>query len=238
MASVLRVLGEADGALTAIEVKKALQAGGVKKAAADEAWPAVQKRLKVHDDVLVEGNRYRRKTPPAPPSALEALDLLLQGDVADARKGALVEAVRAALAASQPEPGPAAEPAPKPGPAPESAAAAAQPDPEPDLEEAARQRQAAIDAVKLLADLASEVEELIANETEPEVMIRQIRAWVKRSGLDPVGRAGEETKFDRKTHRPIGGQIRDGATVIVVRPGYIYKAPEKDLLIGKAVVEE
>ena len=227
VASVLRVLGEADGALTAIEVKKALQAGGVKKAAADEAWPAVQKRLKVHDDVLVEGNRYRRKTPPAPPSALEALELLLQGDVTDARKGALVEAVRAALAAPEPEPGPGLAPEPD-----------AEPHPEPDLEEAARQRQAAIDAVKLLADLASEVEELIANETEPEVMIRQIRAWVKRSGLDPVGRAGEETKFDRKTHRPIGGQIRDGATVIVVRPGYIYKAPEKDLLIGKAVVEE
>jgi hypothetical protein len=159
--------------------------------------------------VVVEGNRYRGTAQAPPASALEALELLIEGEPTTPRKAQLAEAVRAALVS-----------------------------PEPDLEAAARQRQAEIDAVKLLAELASEVEELIANETEPAVMIRQIRAWVKRSGLDPVGRAGEETTFDRKTHRPVDGHIRDGATVIVVRPGYIWKAPEKDLLIGKAVVEE
>jgi hypothetical protein len=211
VAGVLRVLREADAPLTAVEVKKALQAGGVSKAAADEAWPAAQKRIKSHDDVVVEGNRYRCATPVPAVTPLEALELLLDDELSAPRKAQLAETIRAALSA---------------------------PGPEPDLETAARQRQAQIDAVKLLAELASEVEELLANETEPTVMIRQIRAWVKRSGLDPVGRAGEETKFDRKTHRPVDGQIRDGATVVVVRPGYIWKAPEKDLLLGKAVVEE
>ena len=211
VAGVLRVLAEADAALTAVEVKKALQEGGVSKSAADEAWPAVQKRIKTHDDVVVEGNRYRCASPAPAISALEALELLATEEELNAkRKAQLAETIRAALTTT----------------------------PEPDLETEARQRQAQIDAVKLLAELASEVEELLANETEPTVMIRQIRAWVKRSGLDPVGRAGEETKFDRKTHRPVDGQIRDGATVVVVRPGYIWKAPEKDLLLGKAVVEE
>jgi hypothetical protein len=209
---VLRVLQEAEAPLTAIEVKKALQAGGISKTAADEAWPAVQKRIKTREDVVVEGNRYRCASPTPALTALEALDLLVSDDeLAPRRKEQLAETIRTVLSA---------------------------PEPEPDLEAAARQRQAQIDAVKLLAELASEVEELLANETEPTVMIRQIRAWVKRSGLDPVGRAGEETKFDRKTHRPVDGQIRDGATVVVVRPGYIWKAPEKDLLLGKAVVEE
>jgi hypothetical protein len=82
------------------------------------------------------------------------------------------------------------------------------------------------------------VEELLANETEPAVMIRQVRAWVKRSGLDAVGRAGEQTKFDRKVHRAIGSPIRDGASVFVVRPGYVWKTADQDVLIGKAVVEE
>ncbi|GIH08432.1 hypothetical protein Rhe02_64990 [Rhizocola hellebori] len=210
VAGVLRVLQEADAALTAVEVKKALQASGVTKAAADESWPAVQKRIRTHEDIVVEGNRYRYQAQAPELSALEALDVLVHEELTAPRKAQLAETVRAALTAA----------------------------PQPDLETAARQRQAQVDAVKLLAELASEVEELLANETEPAVMIRQVRAWVKRSGLDPVGRAGEETKFDRKTHRPVDGQIRDGATVFVVRPGYIWKAPEKDLLIGKAVVEE
>jgi len=105
-------------------------------------------------------------------------------------------------------------------------------------ESEARQRQERIDAIRMLAELAGEVEELLANETEPDVMIRQVRAWVMRSGLNPVGRAGEQTKFDRKVHRPIDGPIRDGATVFVVRPGYVWKASDQEVLIGKAVVEE
>lgn len=60
----------------------------------------------------------------------------------------------------------------------------------------------------------------------------------RRSGLEPIDRAGEETRFDRTRHKPIGGSIGDGAAVVVVRPGYVWKAPSEDVLIGKAVVEE
>jgi len=107
-----------------------------------------------------------------------------------------------------------------------------------DREEAARRRQADIDAVRALAELAAEVEELTVNEVDAPVLIRQVRAWVKRSGLEPVDRAGEETTFDRKRHTPISGSIRDGASVVVVRPGYIWKAPNEDLLVVRPVVEE
>jgi hypothetical protein len=102
----------------------------------------------------------------------------------------------------------------------------------------ARRRQAEIDAVRALAELASEVEELTANEVTPDVMVRQVRAWVRRSGLEAIDRAGQETAFDRKRHKPIGPAIRDGAPVLVVRPGYVWKTPTEDVLIGKAVVEE
>jgi hypothetical protein len=107
-----------------------------------------------------------------------------------------------------------------------------------DREEAARRRQAGIDAARALAELAAEVEELTVNEVDAPVLIRQVRAWVKRSGLEPVDRAGEETTFDRKRHTPISGSIRDGAPVVVVRPGYVWKAPNEDLLVVRPVVEE
>jgi predicted transcriptional regulator len=208
--SVLRILQDAGEPLTAAEVKKALQAEGLPKAEADKAWPTLQKRIKSHEQVVADGARYQWAAPPEVVVApAEALERLLNGDINGTEKAALAEVVRDALSSQDTS-----------------------------EESAKRQRQAEIDAVRLLAELASEVEELIVNETEPPVLIRQVRAWVKRSGLDPVGRAGEETKFDRTRHQPIIGRINDGAPVIVVRPGYIWKTRDEDVLLGKAVVEE
>jgi hypothetical protein len=221
-AAVLEVLRFAGKPLKAGDVKAALVAVGVPKADADKAWPRVQKRIKEHANVAAEGAAYRWTDEPRAAAASEltaeaALDLLLKGRLAAARKTALAAIVRSAVASS---------------------GAAAQGTPGASEAEALRRRQSEIDAVRQLAELASEVEELIANETEPAVLVRQIRAWVQRSGLDPIGRAGEETRFDRKLHRPVGGAIRDGATVFVVRPGYFWRAAAEDVLIAKAVVEE
>jgi len=204
VAIVLRVLQGTGKALTAIDIKHSLQAQGLPKEEADMLWAAIQKRIKAHPHVVVEGKTYRWV------SALDALELLMKGGLPEPKQSAFIDAIRAAL----------------------------QEDDATDPESAARERQGRIDAVRLLAELASEVEELLANETEPAVMIRQVRAWVRRSGLDPVGRAGEQTTFDRKVHKPIGGAIREGASVFVVRPGYVWKAADQDVLLGKAVVEE
>jgi hypothetical protein len=208
--TVVRILRDAGKALSPGDIREAWQASGMKKAAAEKAWSEVQKLVKAHPQVGVEGSRYRWLGPELPEvSPVEAFELLLRDGLPGPRRTALAEVVREALEVSN-EAGP----------------------------DAARRRQAQIDAVRQLAELASEVEELLANETEPPVMIRQIRAWVKRSGLDPVGQAGESTRFDRNKHRPIMGRIRDGASVIVVRPGYIWHRGGEDVLLGKAVVEE
>ena len=102
----------------------------------------------------------------------------------------------------------------------------------------AQERQLKIDAIRALAELAMEVEELTATEAEPQVLVHRVRARVRREGLEPIDRAGEETIFDRTRHKPIVGGISDGVPVLVVRPGYTWKAPDGDVLIGKAVVEE
>lgn len=243
--AVLRVLEDAGKALSPSDIRVALRAGGLSKAAAENAWPVVQKLVKDDPRVSLEGSRYRWVGgPPGELSPAEALDLLLEDGLPGLRRSALAEVVRAALSAPAEKSRPSGSPAEKSrlsgSPAtksrPSAPAATNQPQrPEPDE---ARRRQAQIDGVRLLAELAGEVEELLANETEPAVMIRQIRAWVKRSGLEPVGQAGESTRFDRTKHRPITGRMRDGASVIVVRPGYIWKRGTEDVLLGKAVVEE
>jgi hypothetical protein len=208
--SVVGILRDAGKGLSPGDIRQAWQAAGMKKAAADKAWVQVQKLVKAHPQVCLEGSRYRWAGPELPEvSPEQAFELLLKDGLPGPRRTALAEVVREALTESN--------------------------DSSPD---AARRRQAQIDAVRQLAELASEVEELLANETEPPVMIRQIRAWVKRSGLDPVGQAGEATRFDRARHRPIMGRIRDGASVIVVRPGYIWNRGGEDVLLGKAIVEE
>jgi hypothetical protein len=105
-------------------------------------------------------------------------------------------------------------------------------------ETAARLRQAELDGLRALSELAAEVEELVANEVDPAVLVRRVRARVKRAGLEPIDRAGEDTVFDRRKHAPIDGAISDGASVTVVRPGYVWSGDGVSLVIGKAVVEE
>ena len=107
-----------------------------------------------------------------------------------------------------------------------------------DQERSARQRRAEVDAMRALAELASEVEELVVNEASAEALIHRVRARVARSNLEPVARAGEDLVFDRTRHRPIGGGIRDGSPVVVVRPGYVWRSGTGDVLVAEVLVEE
>ena len=188
---------------------KSLRAAGLAQPEVEKAWRRARARLASDDHVTIEGGRYAWSAQPRQLSAADALELLAKGGQLATVRQELAAVVRAAVG-----------------------------QPSADRTAAAGQRQAEIDAMRALAELASEVEELTVNEVGAEVLIRRIRAWVKRSGLEPIDRAGDTTTFDRKRHRPIGPSIRDGAPVIVVRPGYVWKAPTEEVLIGKAVVEE
>jgi hypothetical protein len=211
LARVLGVLREAGHACTVAEIKQALAQAGQKRPEIDAEWPRVQKRLRHHPYVLVEGDRpltYRLKqqTRPDPVDALESL--LAGGLPADVR-ASYAGLVRDVLRAGAVNP-----------------------------EEAGRRRQARIDSLRALAELAMEVEELVANEASPRTLVQRVRSRVKRSALEPIGQAGEETTYDRKQHKPIGGSIADGAPVMVVRPGYVWKSDDGDVLISRPVVEE
>jgi hypothetical protein len=227
--AVLNILRAAGTPLGAGEIKAALVTAGVAKADADKHWAAVQKSLKESPQVVVDSRLYRWSEQPTI-AATQALDLLGQSQLPAARRAALIDVVRAALGSAAATGGVVSD---------QSGSVSDEFGPPLDDREAqARLRQAEVDGLRALSELAAEVEELVANEVDPAVLIRRVRARVRRSGLEAIDRAGEQTTFDRRIHTPIDGPIRDGARVNVVRPGYVWAQSGTDLLIGKAVVEE
>jgi len=100
----------------------------------------------------------------------------------------------------------------------------------------AQERQSRVDTARALARIATEVEELAAAGARPWVMVERARALARMSGLEPIGRAGEETAFDATRHAPVAGSPPDGARVAVVRPGYTWRSGESAVVIDRALV--
>jgi hypothetical protein len=175
----------------------------------------VQRRLKQHSQIVVEkdGRYHRYRWTPDdgwPPGPAEAFERLMSQRLVPVERDQLADMVRLALT------GNAAV-----GPSPST-----------------RLQQAEMDAARALAEMAIEVEELAAKEVSARAMIHRVRARMKRMRLEPIDRAGEEVPFDRQRHLPIGPDIRDGAPVVIVRPGYVWKTPERDVLIERPVVQD
>lgn len=215
--AVIEVLRESAKALTKAEIIDALETAGVQREAAQDAWSRIQRRISKHDGVVVEkqGREYAYRwnvDTPGTPDAAEALERIVSGDLGPFDKQELVDVIRQALMA----------------PTAEEAREADHNDPPP-IE---------MDAARALAEMAMEVEELATKQASAKAMIHRVRARMKRMRLEPIDRAGDEVPFDRQRHQPIGPDIRDGAPVVVVRPGYVWRTPEKDLLIERPVVQD
>jgi hypothetical protein len=63
-------------------------------------------------------------------------------------------------------------------------------------------------------------------------------AGLVRIGGDPTLGYDQTVTFDRKLHRPIGGDLRPGRPVRVVNPGYSIDLDGEQVVVEKAVVEE
>jgi hypothetical protein len=217
-AAVLHVLQDSARAMAKAEIIDALVAAGVEQAVARDAWDRVQRRISQHHRVVLDKqgrqSRYRwdPQAPSAPsaPSPDEAFERIVTGNLAPFDREELVEVVRSALAV----------------PSTDRAGAADQ------------SQQLDLDAARALAEMAIEVEELAAKQASARAMIHRVRARMRRMRLEPIDHAGDEVPFDRQRHQTIGPDIRDGAPVVVVRPGYMWRTPEKDLLIERPVVQD
>jgi hypothetical protein len=159
------------------------------------------------------------------------------------------EATPVPVAPEPPVPAPAATAPPPPTPPPP-----APPPPAPPVEaaasdtvhdqydraerrRAARERQARIDAMSTVAELAAEVEELTAKRATAEVLLEHTRALTGDRGLEAIGRAGEDSPYDETRHDPVGDVPAQGEPVIVIRPGYLWHAPGEAVLISRALVK-
>lgn len=109
-----------------------------------------------------------------------------------------------------------------------------------DIERQARQQAAEevnMQAARAMAELAIEFEEMIAKGASQRAMTHRVRAAMRRLRLEPSQeRAGDVVPFDRGRHQPIGGDIADGVTVQVLRPGYVWRQPGREVLIERPVV--
>jgi len=223
-AAVQRIVRDARDFVTAVDIKRALAAAGA-PALDKQEWDPLQRLLRGDVHVEVEPGRpyrYRWIASPPSPSVAEAVDHLIRA-AGNRTKAAYADVVRQAMTGS----------------APTGSPTAGKKDGRKDSrEDAARRRQAVLDGVRALAELASEVEELTANEASGRALIHRVRGRVKLSGLEPIERAGETVTFDRRRHESIGPPIADGARVVVVRPGYAWKTADEDVLVARAVVQD
>ena len=89
-----------------------------------------------------------------------------------------------------------------------------------------------------LIDLCFSLEELAVNQASAKALVHRVRACARRHGLEPIEQAGEQSTLDRTRHEPVGRAIDDGTPVVVVRPGYVWKATGGDVLIARAVVQD
>jgi hypothetical protein len=211
IAELLRRAGRAQGA---VRIKSQLVAAGVPAAEVDRAWPRARRALTARPDVAVIGRSYAWHAAPTDGGALRR-----QLDDVSARCAELARRCEELTERCV-----ELEVALRSGPERPAGLRAAQ------------ERQLRIDLIRALAEVAMEVEELAFNGADADVMIERIRALVDAYELEPIGRAGEEGRFDPARHAPIGARPGDGSRVSVVRPGYTWRAADGEVLIGKAQV--
>lgn len=230
--AVLRVLRDSGRPLAKAEILDQLAAVGVPRPTADQAWSQTQKRLRHDNRVITERDgqtvRYRwNPDQPSAPTPADALALLVDGRLTRGEREALAQSVREALAGTV-----SAATAPPDRPPPPAAGAAEE------MVSANRLRQVELDAARELAGMAIDVEEQVAKGASAKALIHRVRSRMKRLRLEPQEKAGETVAFDRRQHQPTRSGISDGAPVLVVRPGYIWRLPGDDLVIEKPVVQD
>jgi hypothetical protein len=101
---------------------------------------------------------------------------------------------------------------------------------------ASQERQLQIDAIRSLAELAAEVEELAASDATQEVLVERVRSCVSEHHLEPVGEVGIKTVFNRELHEALIGAPGNGEVVTVLRPGYRWRSGDEDILLSRALV--
>jgi hypothetical protein len=219
VAVFLDVLRDARAPMSAGDLKRRLGERGLGRAEADAAWRRAQRVLRRMTRYDPDARTYELAPTGSTLTPARALDELLRSDLDAAGRAALAETVRAALTERD--------------------------DLEERLREAyrgswqargARETRTRAESARALARIAMEVEELAAAGAGSWVMVERVRALVRMCDLEPIGRAGEETGYDGARHAAVGGPAKAGARVSVIRPGYLWRDGDDEVLLDRAQV--
>jgi hypothetical protein len=216
-AAVHQVLRDSGKALVKSEILDGLASAGVPRSAAGDAWGPVQKHLRLDKRVIAQRDgqvlRYRwNPDPPPSPGPVDALAMLVEGRLTRGEREALAETLRAGCLSQRGAGG--------------------------EMVPASRLRQAEVDAARELAGMAIDVEEQVVKGASGKAVIHRVRTRMKKLRLEPVEKAGESVAFDRMLHKAIRTGIAEGASVLVVRPGYVWRLPGEDVVIEKPVIQD
>ncbi|WP_189243058.1 hypothetical protein [Planobispora rosea] len=99
-----------------------------------------------------------------------------------------------------------------------------------------RERQLKIDAMRALAELAAEIEELTARDVSFDTLISRVRGLATCHRLTAIGSAGADAGFDPKRHQMICGNAEPGTAVVIHRPGYTWRHADEEIVLSKALV--
>jgi hypothetical protein len=98
------------------------------------------------------------------------------------------------------------------------------------------ERQLKIDGLRLLVELAGEMEFVAYNAGDPDIMVERVHLAVAKAGVKPIGAPGDEAPFTPDVHEPIGETPANGSMVTIVRPGYTWQAADELVVLQRAQV--
>lgn len=100
----------------------------------------------------------------------------------------------------------------------------------------AQDRQAKINAVRPVAELAIDVEEFAHNGADSEQIVKRVRSTAALRDLTPIEVAGKDTHFDSAIHKLQFGDPKPGTKVFVLKPGYSFRYGNEVIVIEHALV--
>ncbi len=100
---------------------------------------------------------------------------------------------------------------------------------------ASNARQAKLDSLRTLAQIAVTVESSVGR-LSPDQLFARVLAALGRQGIQQVGTRGQVVPFDPISHDPGLTSLGSGAPVIVTRSGYAWHDADEQLVLVKAVV--
>jgi hypothetical protein len=204
-------LRAAGAPLTAAKLKDLLVERGSPRPEVDKAWKVFQSKVAVFHPHIVRPSRVTYEWSSEPVDAPEAFARLLKLLPTTSREKIALRDQLAKLVHSGLE---------APAPAVENVQA---PPSDEDRFQAARLRQARLDGMLAVADLAGEIEEMAWNSGDPDLIVERLQTRVEQLAVEQLGRCGDEVEYDPERHRGIGSVPKQGGPVTVVRPGYVWR---------------